>query len=370
MEIKWKSCLKIIGSIVLVYVVIHYWGNIEGVIKLSISAVLPLIIGGIMAYAVNILMTFYEEHYFTKTQNNVLKKSKRPVCMLGAFITLFVIVALVIGLVVPEFVACIQLLIEKIPGAITDVVSKLEDSTMMPEDIASMLSSIDIEGKAEELISSVTSGIGNVMATVIGVVSFLFSGIVTFILAFIFAIYLLAGKEKLGYQIDTVMKHYMKESHYKKMKYVLSVLNDSFHKFIVGQCTEAVILGLLCTIGMLILGLPYATMIGALIALTALIPVAGAYIGAGVGAFMILTVSPIQAVIFLVYILILQQLEGNLIYPRVVGSSMGLPAIWVLVAVTIGGGVMGIPGMLLGVPIAATLYRLVKENVKSYSNEC
>lgn len=148
------------------------------------------------------------------------------------------------------------------------------------------------------------------------------------------------------------------------MKYVLSVLNDSFHKYIVGQCTEAVILGVLCTIGMLILGLPYATMIGALIALTALIPVAGAYIGAGVGAFMVLTVSPIQAVIFLVYIVILQQLEGNLIYPRVVGSSMGLPAIWVLVAVTIGGGVMGIPGMLLGVPLAATFYRLIRDDVK------
>ena len=159
MEIKWKSCLKIIASIILVYVAIHYWMNIEGLFKLGIGAALPLVIGGIMAYAVNILMTFYEEHYFTKTKNNFLKKSKRPVCMLGAFITLFVIIGLVIGLVVPEFVACIQLLIEKIPGAITDVVSKLEDSNMMPEDIASMLSFIDIEGKAEELIGSLTSGI-------------------------------------------------------------------------------------------------------------------------------------------------------------------------------------------------------------------
>lgn len=156
----------------------------------------------------------------------------------------------------------------------------------------------------------------------------------------------------------------MKERTYIKIKYVLSILNTSFHKCIVGQCAEAVILGVLCTLGMLILGLPYATMIGALIALTALIPVAGAYIGAGVGAFMILTVSPVQAVIFLVYILILQQVEGNLIYPRVVGSSMGLPAIWVFVAVTLGGGVMGIPGMLMGVPLVATVYQLVKEDVK------
>lgn len=363
-EIKRKSCLKVICSIIFVYVVIHYWGNIEGFVKLGISAAMPLIIGGIMAYAVNILMSFYEKHYFTKNQNNMVRKSKRPVCMLGAFITLFVIVALVVGLVVPEFVACIQLLIEKIPGAIADVVSKLEDSNIMTEDFVSMLTSIDIKEKAEGLISSVTSGIGNMMGTVAGVVSSLFSGVVTFVLAFIFAIYLLAGKEKLGRQIDIVMKRYMKEKHYEKSRYVLSVLNDSFHKYIVGQCTEAVVLGVLCTIGMLILGLPYATMIGALIALTALIPVAGAYIGAGIGAFMILTISPTKAVIFLVYIVVLQQLEGNLIYPRVVGSSMGLPAIWVLVAVTLGGGVMGIPGMLLGVPIAATLYRLVKDDVK------
>lgn len=365
MELKWKSCLKIVCSIVLVYAAIHYWGNIEGFIKLGISAALPLVIGGVMAYAVNILMTFYESHYFIKSKNNIVRKSQRPVCMFGAFVTLFVVFAVVVGLVVPEFVACIRLLIEKVPGVVADVVSKLKNSNIMTEDFASMLTSIDIEGKAEELIGTLTSGIGNVMGTVVDVVSSLFSGIVTFILAFIFAIYLLAGKEKLGIQADIVMKRYMKEKHYEKAKYILSVLNDSFHKYIVGQCTEAVILGVLCTIGMLILGLPYATMIGALIALTALIPVAGAYIGAGVGAFMILTVSPIQAAIFLVYIVILQQLEGNLIYPRVVGSSMGLPVIWVLVAVTLGGGVMGILGMLLGVPIAATLYQLVKEDVKS-----
>ena len=140
-------------------------------------------------------------------------------------------------------------------------------------------------------------------------------------------------------------------------------MNDSFHKYLVGQCTEALILGGLCTIGMWILKMPYATMTGAVIAFTALIPVAGGYIGAAVGAFMILTVSPIQAVFFLIYIVVLQQLEGNLIYPRVVGSSMGLPGIWVLAAVTVGGGVMGIAGMLIGVPLAATVYRLLQQAV-------
>ena len=141
------------------------------------------------------------------------------------------------------------------------------------------------------------------------------------------------------------------------------MVNDCFHGYIVGQCIEAVILGTLCAIGMAILRLPYATMIGALVAFTALIPVAGAYIGAAVGAFMILTVDPWKAVIFLIFLVILQQFEGNVIYPRVVGSSLGLPGIWVLAAVTVGGGIMGITGMLLGVPMAAALYRILREDV-------
>lgn len=137
-----------------------------------------------------------------------------------------------------------------------------------------------------------------------------------------------------------------------------------------GQCTEAVILGVLCTVGMLLLRLPYATMIGTVIAFTALIPVAGAYIGAGVGAFMILTVSPVKTIIFLIFIAVLQQLKGSLIYPRVVGSSLGLPAIWVLTAVTVG-GLMGIAGMLLCVPLAAASYKLLKEDVnQSQTKEC
>lgn len=172
-------------------------------------------------------------------------------------------------------------------------------------------------------------------------------------------------------QLHRLMLRYVKPGVHAKMEYVLSVLNDSFHKYIVGQCTEAVILGALCTVGMLVLNLPYATMTGAVIAFTALVPVAGAYIGAGVGALMILTVSPVKAIIFLVFIVVLQQLEGNLIYPRVVGSSLGLPAIWVLTAVTLGGGLLGIPGMLLCVPLASALYRLIKEDVnRSQTKEC
>lgn len=217
--------------------------------------------------------------------------------------------------------------------------------------------------KLGEIFGILTSGVGNVMELVVNALSSVFSGVVMALMSVIFSIDLLLGKDTLGKQADRVMRHYLKTDWYKKIKYVLSVLNDCFHKYIVGQCTEAVILGMLCALGMVLLKLPYASMIGALIGFTALIPVAGAYIGGAVGAVMIFSVSPVQALIFLVYLVVLQQLEGNLIYPKVVGASMGLPGIWVLAAVTIGGGIMGVGGMLLSVPIAATVYQLIKDDM-------
>ena len=173
----------------------------------------------------------------------------------------------------------------------------------------------------------------------------------------------LTEKENLSRQGALLMKTYLKPSWYSRLLYFLETLHNCFRRFVVGQCTEAVILGLLCMGGMLLFQFPYASMVGTLIGFTALIPVAGAYIGAGVGAFMIFTVSPLKALLFLVFISVLQQLEGNLIYPKVVGSSIGLPGIWVLAAVTIGGGVLGIGGMLLAVPLAATFYQVLRDDV-------
>ena len=174
--------------------------------------------------------------------------------------------------------------------------------------------------------------------------------------------YVLLDKEKLGRQTKCLIRTYVPRAS-ERIFYVTRVVDESFHSFIVGQCIEAVILGILCIIGMLIFQFPYAVMIGVFIGFTALIPIAGAYIGAAVGAIMILTVSPLQAVQFLIFIVVLQQLEGNLIYPKVVGESIGLPGIWVLTAITVGGGVLGIGGMLIAVPLFATGYRLLKEDV-------
>jgi len=365
MKMEWKTYLGFAVSIFLLYLGIHYWPNVAQMIGLLLGAAMPLMVGGMIAYIINILMSFYEHHYFMKSNSPWSVKSRRPVCMVAAFATLVAVVVLIICLVVPQLVACVQLIVAELPATMEKVSDWINQMGILPEDIAAALSGIDWEARIGQILQTVTSGLGNVMDVVFSAVSSVFSGIMTAVMGTIFAIYLLLGKETLSGQLHQITRHYLKPACRDKLYYIMGVTNDCFHKYIVGQCTEAVILGMLCTLGMMILRLPYATMIGALIAFTALIPVAGAYIGAAVGAFMILTVSPVQAVIFLVYLVLLQQVGGNLIYPKVVGSSMGLPAIWVLAAVTLGGGVMGIPGMLLGVPLAATVYRLLWDDVKS-----
>ena len=371
MKVEWKSCCKIGITAFMLFLCITYWSAFTGFLSTMLGAATPLVIGCIIAYILNILMSFYERHYFPKVKKKAVVKSRRPVCLLTAFITLVLIVMLLIRIVVPELVASVELLVAQVPGVISNVLTWLEGNESITEDIFDTLRAIDWRSKIEQIIAALSTGVGNILGTAVNLVSSVFSGAVTALFAVIFSIYLLTGKEKLGGQFDRVMRRYMKENIFVKTKYVLSVLNDCFHKYIVGQCTEAVILGALCTVGMLIFGFPYATMTGAVVAFTALIPVAGGYIGAAVGAFMILTVSPVKAILFIVFIVVLQQLEGNLIYPRVVGSSMGLPAIWVLAAVTIGGGVMGIAGMLVGVPLAATGYRLLREDVNKNQNvEC
>lgn len=367
MKLEWKSCFRLGATVFLTFLAIHYWSSLTGLIGVLFSAASALIIGCVIAYVLNILMSFYEKHYFPKNQSKAVEKSKRVVCMLAAMLTLVAVVVLIIGLVLPELAACIRLLIAEIPEAIDSAVAWLEETgllaTVMTEDAVASLMSINWQEKMTELISVLAAGVGGVAQVAVDAVSATVSGVAQFVIGLIFAIYLLIGKETLGGQVNRLMEHYLKPAWNEKIRYVVGIFDNSFHKFIVGQCIEAVVLGVLCIIGMTILRLPYAMMIGTLIGFTALIPVAGAYIGAGVGAFMILTVLPVQALIFLVFVVILQQLEGNLIYPKVVGSSIGLPGVWVLAAVTIGGGIMGIPGMLLGVPTVASVYQLVRNDL-------
>lgn len=364
LEIKWKNCFRVGVSVFILFLCCTYWKTAAAFLAKLLSAATPLFIGLAIAYVLNILMSFFERHYFTShAEKKVIQQSRRPVCMVASFLTLCLIFLLVIRLVIPELVSCVQLLVAEIPPAIEKLLASGWIQELFPENFLDKYENVDWAGLMEKAIQLFRSGISSATGAVVNVVSSAVSAIVTTFISIIFAIYMMSGRDDLQSQAKKLMKHYLPEKWEKRIGHWLSVLNDCFHRYIVGQCTEAVILGGLCIVGMLICQFPYAAMIGTLIGFTALIPVAGAYIGAGVGAIMILTQSPLKAVLFLVFIVVLQQLEGNLIYPKVVGKSIGLPAIWVLAAVTIGGSLMGILGMLLGVPLAAALYRLIREDV-------
>lgn len=360
MNLSTKSYFKIGASIFILYLAIHYWPSISGFLGTVVSAAFPLVLGCILAYVLNILMSFYERTIFSPFKD---KRGCTLVCLVAAIVSLLAIVVALISLVIPELLACIQLLISQLPGALDWLVDYISSLDFISKDLATTLESIDWQSKIGDVFHIVTSGIGSVVDVVISTLSSLASGIITLLMALIFSFYLLLGRKRLATQSTRVLQHYMRPRHFEKLMYVLHVFNNSFHRYITGQCIEAVILGTLCALGMWALRLPYATMIGALVGFTALIPIAGAYIGAGVGAFMILMTNPIKALIFLIFLCVLQQVEGNLIYPKVVGSSLGLPGIWVLAAVTVGGGVMGIPGMLLGVPLASALYTLLRNDL-------
>jgi len=375
MKVDWNACFKIIVTAIVIFLIINYWNSFITFLGLVLGAALPLILGGIIAYIANILTKFYERYFFPKTKKKIFKNIKRPVCIFFTFLSIGLLLFLLINMILPELISCVQILLDGIIKTVTNLiiwVQNQESLDLLLKDTNLLkLNNINLQDAISRGIDVLMAGVGGAMSSVVGIFSSVFGTTITIVVALIFSIYLLADKERLAKECNNFMDIYLGENIKNKTMYVLKNLDISFHNFIVGQCLEAVILGLLCIIGMWILRLPYASMIGCLVGFTALIPIVGAYIGAIVGAFMIFTVSPVQALIFLIFLIILQQLEGNIIYPKVVGNSIGLPGIWVLAAVTIGGGVLGIGGMLIGVPLAATIYKIVKKDMEIRSGkEC
>lgn len=362
--------MRIAITAAIVYLFAEYQSVLAGWAALAFHAASPLLIGAVIAYAVNILMSFFERYYFPRSKKRFVRASRGVVCILLSYISLLGILALIIGLIVPELTNCVKVLIEKIPP----LLEKVSGDLYQNPDVQKTLSEfgnitrngeIDWQQFVNKAVNWATGSLGGAVGVVGRAISATFSTTFTVLMSLIFSVYLLAGKRKILSQLKRTAHAYMSERIYQKTEYFLSALNESFHSFIVGQCLEAVILGSLCAIGMLILRMPYAGMIGALIGFTALIPVAGAYIGGAVGFLMIATTSPVQAVVFVIFLVVLQQAEGQLIYPKVVGASIGLPGIWVLAAVTVGGSVMGITGMLVFVPLASALYKLLKQDVSA-----
>ena len=366
MKQEWKVPLRLGAVLFGLYLAVHYWERLSALAALAVGAGFPLVLGAVIAYAVNILMSTYEKWYFPKSRQPAVVKSRRPVCLLLAYASLIALAALIVRMILPELVQSVTLLLQELVPLLQKLSVKINENQDQLAALSGLFASdgtVNWQELAAKAVNFLLAGLGGVMGSLVSLISATVSTAFTAIVSVIFSIYLLVDKETLSRQCALVLKTYLKPGWYSRLLYFLETIHNCFRRFVVGQCTEAVILGLLCAGGMLLFQFPYASMVGALIGFTALIPVAGAYIGAGVGAFMIFTVSPVKALLFLIFISTLQQLEGNLIYPKVVGSSIGLPGIWVLAAVTIGGGVLGIFGMLLAVPLAATFYQVLRNDV-------
>ncbi len=364
MNSRWKICLQAGISIFILFLCIHYWDSFIRFMGLVLTAATPLLTGCAFAYIFNIPMSFLERHYFPKSRKTAAVKSRRPVCMLLAFLIVIAAVLLLLRIVIPELSKCVMMLLTSVPAALEKIGDSLADSPWLSEYLQGFLNEIDWKQSLSKTVGSILGGLGSAGDYAIGLVSKTISTTANGLIAFIFSVYILLGKENLGRQLRALSNRYLRPGWISKLSHVMAIANDSFHRYIVGQCTEAVILGALCTVGMMIFRFPYAAVVGVTVGFTALIPVAGAYIGGVVGFLLILTTSPAKAFLFIVYLVILQQLEGNIIYPRVVGTSLGLPGIWVLAAVIIGGGISGIGGMLAGVPLSACIYRLIREDVR------
>lgn len=356
----------------------------------------PIFVGLIIAFVLNLPMRGLEKlwdrcelgvkRFFAKRRGKKAKKTmpdgtlikekptevkigrvsevlRRPICLLVSIVIIFAILAAVVNLVLPEIGNTVMILVDGVPAWLEKVknwcIEYAEEYPMISETISGL--NIDWEATAKNLLGWIGTGtlgvVGNTFSGVIGAVG----GIIDFVIALIFAIYVLFSKETLAGQMKKLFKAFLPDKANAAVLHVAETAHGIFCAFVTGQCIEAVILGSLCAIGMLIFGFPYAAMIGVLVGVTALIPVVGGFIGAGVGAFLILMSNPFQALMFVLFIVVLQQIEGNVIYPKVVGSSVGLPAMWVLASVTVGGGIGGVVGMLFAVPTASVLYTLLRE---------
>lgn len=393
---RFLSIFAAAAGLIVLYCLLQKLSVVAAGIKWVFDIISPILVGFMIAFVLNLPMRslenlwntcelgikrFFAERRLKKGQTAAPKekgvkkkpaevkigrvsgKIRRPICLLVSIVIIFAIIAAVFALVLPELGKAVVLLVNGASEWFEKVkkwcVEYAEEYPIIYETIMSFNFDWSVMGK--DLLSLIGTGtlgvVGNTFAGVIGA----FGGILDFVIALIFAIYVLLCKETLAGQIKKVVQAFLSDKKNKTIFHVSRTAHGIFSAFITGQCIEAVILGSLCAIGMLIFRFPYAAMIGVLVGVTALIPVVGGFIGAGVGAFLILMIDPFKALMFMIYIVILQQIEGNVIYPKVVGSSVGLPAMWVLASVTIGGGIGGVVGMLFAVPTASVIYTLLRE---------
>lgn len=367
-KIKIKQICLMVLYIALVILVLIYSDEVLAGIGFVFSILMPFIVGGVIAFVLNIPMNMIEKKWLKKWSGKRAASLKRPVSMVLSILLVVAVLTLVILAVVPQLKNTITTIGAKAPAFLAGVIAQLEklfaDQPMLLEQLRK-LEEIELDwGSLTTTIGNfLKTGVSSMLTSTVNVASSIIGGIANGFISFVFAIYILSQKEMLENQGRRIMNAYLPAKVNTYLAEVFHRLYVNFTSFICGQCLEAVILGLMFIVAMSIFGMPYAVMVGTLIAFTALIPIVGAFIGCAVGAFMIVIENPVMALWFLVLFLILQQVEGNLIYPRVVGNSVGLPSIWVLMAVSVGGSLLGVAGMLVFIPLMSTLYSMLRDDV-------
>ena len=367
-----KENIKKLRQLILftIVILIAFWNYniIFGWIRFAFGIIFPFLLGGAIAFVLNVPMNFLEEKIFGNRymkDKKVAKRLARPVCLVLTSAIVIGVVVLGMFVVIPELTTTLISLGKTIRDFVPEAQRFLDDLFTDNSEVNRWLSSLNLNADRiiESAVAFFQNGAGDVLNSTMSAIGSIVSGVTTFVIAFVFACYVLLQKEKLRVQVTKVLYAFLPEKRVEWCLEVCTLTAKSFSSFLTGQCVEALILGMMFFIVMSILNMPYTLLVAVLIAFTALIPIFGAFIGCFIGAFLILMVDPIQALGFVIMFLILQQIEGNLIYPKVVGASVGLPSIWVLAAVTIGGSLMGIVGMLIFIPIVSVIYTLFRASV-------
>lgn len=358
-----KWIIGVITICIMIYLGIRHINQLAAAVTWLTDLTKPLLIGGILALFLNVPLGFIERHLFQKHPTARKAKMRRPLAILLALVLVIGIFIGVAFLVIPKLVDAISIVVTSVMEGIDQLAAIESSANYSKLPFGEQLAQIDIDFlKLKNSLEEWTKQLGTtIMDAAAGALGGVASTVFDFIIGLVFSIYILANKEKLKRQVCRLIRVWLPHKFGEWSIHVAAVCAKNFKLFVAGQTTEAIILGTLCAVGMLILRIPYAPMIGALVGVTALIPYVGAWIATLVGAFMILTVNPFKALVFVIFLLALQQIEGNAIYPKVVGAKINLPAMWVLAAITIGGNLGGPIGMLLGVPAAASAYALLKE---------
>ncbi len=360
-----KTVFPIIASAILLFWGLQNYKLLWGICSTVLSLISPLLVGFCVAFVLAVPLRMLEKRFFPNAKAKWVSRIRRPICILLSLCVIIGIIAFVAGLVIPELLGAFAILGKSIPIFFEDAMDWALTKTDNIPELEAWLATLNIpwEDLSKTVFNFLKTGATGFLGGTVSMLSGLFSGIFNVVVAFIFGLYILISKEKLKSQCRRLVHAYLPENRAAQLLETMRFSSDTFSHFISGQCIEACILGTLTWLGMLLFRFPYAPMVGALVGITALIPIIGAFVGTVVGGFMIFMIDPIQCIWFVVFLMVLQQIEGNLIYPRVVGSSVGLPAMWVLAAVTVGGGLFGIIGMLFGVPTASIVYALLRRNV-------